>query len=207
MNSELNSSYDRFIGMLNALRKAYKDLGLKNVTFGDFTYTDESVRLNSDALDVALRIGKFCSIARGVTIVLGGEHRTDWITTFPFNALCLDFNYIKGHPKSKGDIIIGNDVWIGSDAKILSGVTIGDGCVVGSSALVTKDMPPYSIWGGNPARFIRYRFEQEIIDSLMRIKWWDWSYRDVFNVIPILQSDNFPALFQYYEENIVVRNQ
>src|SRR5208283_2957437 len=104
----------------------------------------------------------FCSIAPNrVTIVLGGQHRPDWVSSYPFNDLFIEFKRFKGSPVSKGDVIIGNDVWIGLDAVILSGIKIGDGAVIGSNALVTKDVPPYAIVGGNPAKLIRYRFDEE----------------------------------------------
>lgn len=172
----------------------------KNVSIGDFTYGSPQALSWGEGTE--LKIGKFCSISSNVTIMLGGEHRPDWITTYPFNSLLPFFQDIKGHPMSKGDVIIGNDVWIGSDVKIMSGVTIEDGCVVASSALVTHNMPAYSIFGGIPAKLIRYRFSAEIIDKLLQIKWWDWSDDDVCKVIPFLQSKNFDALFQYYSEHI-----
>ena len=98
-----------------------------------------------------LQIGAFCSIASGVKLFLGGEHRVDWVTTYPFNVLWESGRHITGHPRTKGDVIIGNDVWIGTEAVILSGVRIGDGAVVAARAVVTKDMEPYAIYGGNPA--------------------------------------------------------
>ena len=94
--------------------------------------------------------------------------------TYPFNALFSEGAHITGHPSSKGDIVIGNDVWIGYQSCILSGVTIGNGAIIGAKSVVTKDVPPYAIVAGNPAKFIRYRFPQETIDKLENLAWWDW---------------------------------
>jgi acetyltransferase-like isoleucine patch superfamily enzyme len=102
-----------------------------------------------------LEIGAFCSIASGVKIFLGGEHRVDWVTTYPFNALWEQSSHFKGHPKSKGDVIIGNDVWIGFESVILSGIKIGDGAVVGTRSVVTQDIPPSAIIFGNCAKVLR----------------------------------------------------
>ena len=113
-------------------------------------------------------------IREDVVFILGGEHRADWITTYPFNALFSEGAHITGHPSSKGDIVIGNDVWIGYQSCILSGVTIGNGAIIGAKSVVTKDVPPYAIVAGNPAKFIRYRFPQETIDKLENLAWWDW---------------------------------
>lgn len=127
--------------------------------------------------DARLEIGKFCSIAEGVKIFLGGNHRVDWITTYPFPALLHywpEASGITGHPSTRGDVIIGNDVWIGTDAIILSGVKIGDGAVIGAGAVVTQDVNPYSIVIGNPAREIRRRFSDAMVDKLLEIRWWDW---------------------------------
>lgn len=102
----------------------------------------------------SLKIGSFCSFSTEVKIFLGGEHRTDWVTTYPFNKLWKSAKTFTGHPSTKGDVIIGNDVWVGHAAVILSGVMIGDGAVVGANAVVTKNVPPYGIVAGNPARLI-----------------------------------------------------
>lgn len=124
----------------------------KRHSIGRFTYGSPLVMFDSP--DINLKIGSFCSIAGGVAIFLGGNHRIDYTTTFPFNFVFEEFCGFKGHPASKGDVIIGNDVWIGSCAVILSGVTIGDGAVIGANSIVTKDVEPYSVVAGNPARKI-----------------------------------------------------
>jgi len=135
---------------------------LSKYSIGRFSYSYSVPDVVEGTPNLAtLRIGSFCSIANNVTIFLDGEHRTDWVTTYPFNLILDDFKSIKGHPKTKGSVIIGNDVWIGMNAMILSGVTIGDGAVIWANSVVSKDVAPYTIVAGNPARVIRQRFDQE----------------------------------------------
>ena len=125
------------------------------------------------------------------------------MTTYPFNQLFKDeFGWLKGHPATKGDIRIGNDVWIGEDAKILSGVTIGDGAVIGANSLVTKNVPPYAVVGGVPAKIIKYRFPENVISRLLQIKWWDWDYAYLYFAVPLLLNENFDELFLFYEKVI-----
>lgn len=142
--------------------------------------------------DAKLKIGDFCSIAEKVTIFLGGEHRSDWVTTYPFPAIesWKNAKNIKGHPKTKGDVIIGNDVWIGYGSTILSGVKIGDGAIIGAMSLVTKNVEPYTIVGGNPAKPIRKRFDDSNIKKLLKIKWWHWSKYKISKKINVLCSPN-----------------
>lgn len=121
-----------------------------------------------------LRIGAFCSIGMGVKIVTGEEHRTDWVSQFPFPHFFPEAASIPNWVVTKGDVIIGNDVWIGTGALILSGVRIGDGAVVGANAVVTRDVMPYAIVAGNPARLVRYRFDRRTVGELLRTRWWDW---------------------------------
>lgn len=140
-----------------------------------------------------LRVGKFCSIADGVTILLGGNHRTDWITTYPFNAFWPEAKEIHGHPMTHGDVVIENDVWIGLDAVILSGVRIGNGAVIGARSVVTRDVDAYSIVAGNPARKIRDRFTRKQIDDLQQIAWWNWSEEKIRLCLPVLLSGRVDA--------------
>lgn len=138
--------------------------------------------------NAALRVGSFCSFSTGVTILLGGEHRTNWVTTYPFHRVLREFENLQ-YPSTKGDVSIGNDVWIGKNALILSGVTIGDGAVVGAGSVVTRDVPPYSIVAGNPARLVRKRFDDDTIGKLLKIKWWDWDIERIKENMPLLFSE------------------
>jgi acetyltransferase-like isoleucine patch superfamily enzyme len=139
------------------------------------------------------RIGAFCSIATDVKIFLGGEHRVDWATTYPFNRLWESGAGISGHPGTKGDVVIGNDVWIGTEAMIMSGVTIGDGAVVAARSMVTKDIEPYAIYGGNPARLIKKRFDEETVRSLLEIEWWNFSDDKIETLLPLMLSTDLAA--------------
>jgi acetyltransferase-like isoleucine patch superfamily enzyme len=139
-----------------------------------------------------LKIGDFCSIAENVTILLGGNHSIDWISSFPFGVIfdeVKDKSYL--HPtKSKGDVIIGNDVWLGMNATILSGITIGDGAVVAACAVVTKNVLPYTIVGGNPAKPLKKRFTDEEIVKLLEIQWWNWEIAKIQQNIQMITSQN-----------------
>lgn len=107
-----------------------------------------------------------------------------------------------GHPSTKGDVIVGNDVWMASGVKILSGVKIGDGAVIGANALVSKDVEPYSIVGGNPAKLIKYRFDEETISKLLKIKWWDWDDEKVKESVSLLCNDGIQKFVdKFYDEN------
>jgi len=192
---------DEFNQLLTRLKEEHNSYSQDNVFIGDFTYGNPLVL--DKGVSTRLTIGKFCSIAAEVTIFLGGEHRSEWMTTYPFNVFLNEFNYIKGHPKSKGDVKIGNDVWIGRRATILSGVTIGDGAIIGASALVTKSVPPYAIVGGNPVKFIKYRFNKSMIKKLQEIKWWDWDLEKIKEAVPILQSKDYKGLVKYYRQNFI----
>ena len=159
---------------------------------GRGTYGEPSIRHWKEP--ATLKVGSFCSIAEDVTIFLGGNHRTDWITTYPFSVFRESAKHIVGHPASRGDIIIGNDVWIGDSAVILSGVSIGNGAVIAASAVVTTDVPPYSIFAGNPAKVIRMRFEEEEIAILQSLEWWGWDDAKLDSAMPHLLNGDISAL-------------
>jgi len=144
-----------------------------------------------------LRIGSFCSIAAGVNILLGGNHRTDWITTYPFLVMSKGVEGARESYVVKGDVLIGNDVWIGQFATILSGVTIGNGAVIGVSAVVTKNVPAYAIVAGNPAKIIRMRFSENEIAQLEQIAWWDWPDGKIEAAMPFLLSGNIAGLAEF----------
>ena len=146
-----------------------------------------------------LVIGNFVSIAPNVKVYLGGNHRTDWVTTYPFGHMCPDiFNKFDGvgHPSTKGDIVVGNDVWIGANAVIMSGVTIGDGAVIANNSHVVKNVEPYSLVGGNPAKLIKYRFKPEQIEKLLEIKWWYWDDEKINNFTPLLCNTNIDEFIE-----------
>jgi virginiamycin A acetyltransferase len=160
------------------------------IVIGAYTYGRPKVRFAVSGSN--LSIGRYCSIADGVEIMLGGNHRTEWVTTYPFPALPRlwpESVGLDGSHVSRGDIVIGHDVWLGSQSLILSGVTIGHGAVVAARAVVTKDVPPYAIVAGNPARVVRYRMSEERIAALLRSEWWLLPEAEVRRLIPTLLSD------------------
>lgn len=172
----------------------------ENFKMGKFSYGEPQI-LVWDKTDKKVIIGNFTSIAKGCKIILNGEHNTDWITTFPFRKFRNKWPQaakIVGHPKTKGNIIIGSDVWIGRDTMILSGVKIGDGAVIGAKSLVTKDIEPYTIVGGNPAKFIKKRFSDDKIKALLKIRWWDWPDEKIINNILLLSSNKIDEFIKKY---------
>ncbi|MBD3749616.1 MAG: CatB-related O-acetyltransferase [Sphingobacteriales bacterium] len=146
-----------------------------------------------------LTIGNYCSIANNVKIMLGGEHRIDWISTYPFTKTIVSAKQKTGHPRSKGDVVIGNDVWIGYNTLIMSGVKIGNGAVIAANSTVVKDIPDYAIYGGNPARFIKWRFKEELIIKLNNIKWWEWSEKKIEDNIDLILSTNIEEFINKFE--------
>jgi len=164
------------------------------VRVGRHTYGFNNIDIRSWGEGSHLCIGSFCSIAVNCTIFLGGNHRYDWITTFPFGHIALDsFPNTTGmmglgHPATNGCVNIGSDVWIGSSVTILSGVSIGNGAVIGCNSTICKDVPPYSIFAGNPASLVKYRFDEPIINHLQEMRWWDLSDAQISSIIPLLQS-------------------
>lgn len=148
-----------------------------------------------------LKVGAFCSIAKNVTIFLGGNHRTDWITTYPFSVFRDSAKAIGGHPATRGDVIIGSDVWIGANATILSGVHIGDGAVIGASSVVTRNVPPYGIVAGNPAKLARFRFTEDEIRRLEELGWWNWSDSKLDAAMPFLLAGDVSALLAFSRDH------
>jgi acetyltransferase-like isoleucine patch superfamily enzyme len=164
---------------------------------GEFSYGRPKVRFPESG--AALTIGRFCSFADRVEILLGGNHRVDWVSTYPFSALRALWPKapkIQDYHGSGGDVSIGHDVWLASGAFILSGVRIGHGAVVAARAVVTKDVPPYAIVGGNPATVIRYRFDESTIAALLEVAWWDLPPHQVGPLIPLLQSGRIRELIE-----------
>ncbi len=175
-----------------------------NIQVGDYTYYDgreEADKFEKNNVVFGkfskLTIGKFCQIAYGTKFILNdANHHMNGFSTYPFYVFgeyaegCPEWgNYEPDFPK-KGDTFIGNDVWFGHESKILPGVTIGDGAIIGTAAVVTKDVPPYAIVAGNPAKIIRMRFSKEIIDQLLEIQWWNWDYSKISaNIKYIVEAD------------------
>jgi chloramphenicol O-acetyltransferase type B len=147
-----------------------------------------------------LIIGKFCSIATGVQFMMGGTqgHNYNWIASYPLDAFDDDFDgYTNTPPKAyqrKGNTVIGNDVWIGAQSLIMPGIHIADGAVIGARAVVTKNVGPYEIWAGNPAKLIKKRFSDEDIQKLLEIKWWDWDTAKIKANLDVLRSKNVDQL-------------
>lgn len=163
-------------------------LGKSKITTGRYSYGIKGVRVRQFGEGAELRIGAFCSIAKDVMFILGGEHDLGAMSTYPFGDAYPDIFPSGSAPHSKGDVVVGNDVWIGTGATILSGVTIGNGAVIAANAHVVKDVEPYQVVGGNPAKAIRYRFPPEIIDRLQRLRWWDLPLGDIKAMVPLLSN-------------------
>ncbi|MGB2128152.1 MAG: CatB-related O-acetyltransferase [Flavicella sp.] len=173
-----------------------------NIIVGDYTYYDDfedvanfekNVKYHFDFNNDKLIMGKFCMIASGAKFIMnGGNHLTEAISSYPFAIFgngWEDAMKDKSYPH-KGDIVIGNDVWIGHNATIMAGVTIGDGAIIAANATVVKDVPPYTIVGGNPAQEIRKRFSDEEIKRLLALKWWDWDISKITaNVQKLTEKD------------------
>ena len=169
-----------------------------NIIVGDFTYIADSefeshVTHHYDFIGDKLIIGKFCQIAAGVEFVMNGaNHQMNAVSTFPFYTL----EGWKMNPPAasdmpfKGDTVIGNDVWIGQNATILPGVHIGDGAIIGANSVVGSDIEPYTIVVGNPAEVIRYRFDEDLAELLLKFKWWDKPIEEINELIPILTSSD-----------------
>jgi chloramphenicol O-acetyltransferase type B len=153
--------------------------------------------------DAMLTIGSYCSIAKNVQIFLGGNHRTDWITTYRFPIFFEIAKHVQNSAITNGDIIIGSDVWLCQNTTILSGVTIGHGAVVANGAIVTKDVAPYEIVGGNPAKHIRWRFDELTRDALLTSAWWNWPEDEVLSIVDLLCSDDISKFLEYAKDRKV----
>lgn len=189
--------------IVNLYRSATSDLtkaiGQGIATVGTGTYGYPTI-LRYDSGSTRLNIGNYCSIADNVTILLGGNHRTDTPTTYPLRVrLDLKGKGEDGNPSSKGDVTIENDVWIGYGAVILSGVTLGNGCVVAAGSVVTRDVEPYTIVGGNPARPIRRRCTVDESARMHRVSWWLWPEDQVIRNASLLSDLSIPEFLGLVE--------
>ena len=170
----------------------------KNIDVGDFSYYSgcdfqSCVTFHHEFYGDKLIIGKFCQIGSDVNFIMNGcNHKMNSVSTFPFyifNGWNQEIPALTDFPL-KGDTIIGNDVWIGQNVTILPGVKVGDGAVIGCNSVVSKDVEPYSIVAGNPIKFIKKRFDDELIDLLEKFRWWDKSIDEINDLIPILTDSN-----------------
>ncbi len=176
-----------------------------NIIVGDYTYYDdprgpehfeEHVLYHFEFTGDQLVIGRYSSIAAEVRFIMnGGNHPITWLTTYPFPVFGNGWE-TPAPPAwpSRGDTVVGSDVWIGYGATIMPGVRIGDGAIVATGSVVTKDVPPYAIVGGNPAVLIRHRFDEATIARLLALRWWDWDPATVTRNVPALCSADLDAL-------------
>ncbi|MFL5560215.1 MAG: CatB-related O-acetyltransferase [Gemmatimonadaceae bacterium] len=176
-----------------------------NIVVGDYTYYDDprgpehfesNVLYHFDFVGDRLVIGKFCSIAAETCFIMnGGSHPTDWLTTYPFPI--FGEGWEAAMPErwpTKGDTVVGNDVWFGYRALIMPGVHIGNGAIVATASVVTKDVPPYAIVGGNPAKILRYRFDPGTIERLQAVAWWDWPAEEITRNVRALCAGDVDAI-------------
>jgi virginiamycin A acetyltransferase len=179
-----------------------------NIVVGDYSFYHDfddptvfekkNVLYHDPANEDRLIIGKFCSIACGAKFIMNSaNHSLKSLTTYPFPYFDEEWHTEQIEPEAwdnKGDIVIGNDVWIGFEAIVLAGVRIGDGAIVASRSLVNKDVPPFSIVGGAPARVIRKRFPNEVIALLREAQWWNWDIERIREIVPALCRGDISAL-------------
>jgi len=165
---------------------------------GKHTYGAGSIAIHFP--DAELIIGNYCSIAEGCHAFLGGNHRSDWISTYPFYEN-FPGSCHQSVRSTKGNIIIGNDVWIGHGVTLMSGITIGDGAIIGAMSVVVQDIPPYTIACGNPATEKKFRFTITEINQLLELKWWNWPDEEVRKIIPLLMSDNIAGILSSRKVN------
>lgn len=193
--------YDRLCFLKNLVKNP-------QIIIGDYTYYDDfedvhnfekNVKYLFDFVGDQLIIGKFCMIASGVTFIMNGaNHLSRSISSYPFSVFGNGWEQAmegKSYP-IKGDIIVGNDVWIGYGATIMPGVKIGDGAIIASDSTVTKDVPPYTVVGGNPAKEISKRFSDEKIQKLQSIQWWNWPIEKITKNVQALTGEDIDELDQ-----------
>lgn len=176
-----------------------------NIVVGDFTYYDDprgverfqdNVLYHFDFIGDRLVIGRFCSIAAGTTFIMnGGSHPTDWVTTYPFPVFGNGWEAAEPPSwPSKGDTVVGHDVWLGYRSTILPGVNVGHGAIVAAESVVTKDVEPFAIVAGNPAKKIRFRFDEQERNELLEISWWDWDAEKITRNVRALCAGDVAAL-------------
>lgn len=184
----------------------------QNIEVGEYTYYDDidgaesfedHVTHHYEFIGDKLIIGKFCAIAKGIEFVMNGaNHRMNSVTTYPFNI--MGGGWEKHTPSLnelplKGDTVVGNDVWIGQNVTVMPGVHIGDGAIIGANSVVTKDIPPYTISAGNPCRVKKKRFDDKVIEHLLKIKWWNWNTDKIFDNMDALCSGDLDKIMKICE--------
>lgn len=191
--SGIDVDYKRTVFLKNVITRP-------NIIVGDYSYYDDpagaddfenkNVLYHYQFSKEKLIIGKFCAIATGARFIMSSaNHKMDGFSTYPFFIFRQGWEHGFDMATSlpyKGDTVVGNDVWIGYDATIMPGITIGDGAIIGAKAVVTKDVPPYTVVGGNPAKIIRTRFDEHTITQLCEIAWWNWSREKIARNIPAI---------------------
>ena len=194
----------KILGKPSRSRKIFNNL-YAHSSMGDNSYGVPTIRYRHS--DAKLSIGNYCSIAKNVEIYLGGNHRDDWVSTYPFPRYFTEAAHIKGADGTRGNVTIGSDVWLCQNTTILSGVNIGHGAVVANGAIVTKDVAPYEIVGGNPAKHIRWRFDEPTRAALLNSAWWDWPEDEVLSVVELLCSDNISTFLSYADNRKATKPQ
>lgn len=165
-------------------------------------YSWGHLRIANRSPGCVLKVGQFCSFAFGTEVLLGGEHRADFVTTYRFGKyppFSQWYEPVRGDTVARGDVVIGNDVWIGHESVILSGVTLGDGVIVGAGSVVRQNVPAYAIVLGNPARVAGFRFSPEQIEALLRIRWWDWSDERIVASLDLMMSEDIQGFIDAHD--------
>ena len=178
-----------------------------NIQVGDYTYYDDvngpenfqdHVTHHYEFIGDKLIIGKFCAIGRGIEFIMNGaNHRMGSVTTYPFNIMGYGREKVTPSLEElplKGDTVVGNDVWIGQNVTVLPGVHIGDGAIIAANSVVTRDIPPYCVAGGNPCMVLRPRFDRELTEYLLELKWWDWPPEKIFRNLEALCSSDLEQI-------------
>ena len=194
------ANYERLCFLKNVIQNP-------NIIVGDYTYYDDfenvenfekNIKYHFDFIGDKLIIGKFCMIASNVTFIMNGaNHLTDSITSYPFAIFGHDWSNAmegKSYP-TKGDTIVGNDVWIGYNSTIMPGIRIGDGAIIATNSTVTKDVEPYTIVGGNPAKEIRKRFTEKETIKLLEVRWWNWTIEKITQNLKHLTDNKIDNLY------------
>lgn len=170
------------------------------------TYFDRHVNIITWSDKYFIKLGKYNSIARNCNFFLDANHRCDWVTTSsqlwgPITHEIAQMHMKMGHPSCKGNIVIKNDVWIGAMSTIMSGVTISDGAIIAANSVVTKNVPPYAIVAGNPAKIVKYRFSEDQIQKLLSINWWDWEEQKIKDNAMLMWSSNIDDFINKFYKN------